>query len=304
MNYYQKIYVHRINKVMDYVDAHLAEDLNLNILCDIAGFSQFHFHRIFSAITGESLWQFVKRCRIEKAAWLLLQNKEVPVSQIGYDCGFNSSAVFSRCFKDRFGVTPGSFRAERKNSKNYQSNSKNSQSDMLSRQYVCRVESINNNAMKILKSIDLKMMPEMHLIYARHQGAFDQIGLVYEKLFRWAGPRGYLNENTKTITVYHDNPEITEIDKVRQSAGIVVSEEVKPEGEFGKLTVPSGEYLVGGFEIDVTEFSQAWDAVCLALTESGYEPRDGFPYELYHKDPNDHPEHKFVLDICIPVKPL
>ena len=155
------------------------------------------------------------------------------------------------------------------------------------------------------KGIEIKNMPEMNLIYTRHVGEFHLIGQAYGKLMQWAGPRGLLsNPDFKTVTVYHDDPNVTEMDKVRQSASITVSEDVQPEGEFGKMTVPAAKSVVGHFEIDATQFKQAWDEVCVWLSESGYQPADGNPYELYHKDPEDHPEKKFVLDICIPVKPM
>lgn len=295
--------------VYDYIDIHLADDLSVNVLSEVAGLSAYHFNRIFSAMTGESLGQLVRRLRLEKAASMLLQDDE-PVAQIAYACGFKSSSVFCRNFKDRFGISAQEYRAER-SSTNDQSDRTNRQLDSTKSQfrkdvqdYICSSENQNQRQMIELHPIEVKEMPEMHIVYCRHQGAFDQIKHAYEKLFRWAGPRGLIGEGSKTITVYHDNPDITEIEKVRQSAGLVVDADVKPEGEIGKMSVPAGKYIVGAFEISVTEFTQAWDAVCVALTKSGYQPSDAFPYELYHADPEQHPEGKFVLDICIPVKPM
>ena len=305
MNYYQKEYIRRINLVYDYVDTHLYEELSVEVLSGIAGLSPYHFHRIFSAMTGESLAQFVRRLRLEKAAVMLLQDLDEPVSRIAYDCGFKSSSVFCRNFKERFGLSAQEFRSSyEKESKNRQLHSTKNQFNQEMVDYVCNSETVKQRQMIERKPIEVKDMPEMHVVYFRHQGAFDQIKYAYEKLFRWAGPRGLIGEGSKTITVYHDNPEVTEIDKVRQSAGLVVDASVKPEGEFGKMTVPAGKYIVGAFEISVDEFKKAWDAVCVALTESGYQPADAFPYELYHADPDQHPENKFVLDICIPVKPM
>jgi AraC family transcriptional regulator len=40
------------------------------------------------------------------------------------------------------------------------------------------------------------------------------------------------------------------------------------------------------------------------LPESGYQPDDRPAYELYHNDPKTHPQGKFIIDICMPVKPL
>jgi len=151
----------------------------------------------------------------------------------------------------------------------------------------------------------VKEMPDMQVIYCRHTGAFNQIGQAYGKLMQFAGPRGLLNTpDAKTLTVYHDDPSVTEIEKVRQSACLVVQGDVKVEGEIGKMTVSGGKYAVGHFEIGEIEFEKAWNTMCLWLTESGYEPGEGYPYELYYNDHTKHPEHKFILDICIPVKNL
>lgn len=153
--------------------------------------------------------------------------------------------------------------------------------------------------------VEIKEMPDFNLVYCRHTGQFNQIGKAYEKLMKWAGPRGLLNfPKTKTITVYHDDPAITAIEQVRQSACITVETDVKVEGEIGKMKLEGGKYAVGHFEIDEKEFEKAWNTMCLWLTESGYQPRDGYPYELYYNSPEEDARRRFILDICIPVKLL
>ncbi|RPH34310.1 MAG: GyrI-like domain-containing protein [Bacteroidales bacterium] len=155
------------------------------------------------------------------------------------------------------------------------------------------------------KKIEIKEMPAMNLVYCRHMGDFSKIGEAYGKLMQWAGPRGLLNHPyLKTVTVYHDDPNVTKIENVRQSACITVDNPVKTEGEFGNLTIPAGKYVVGSFEIDATQFTDSWNSVCVWLSESGYQPDDRNSYELYHNNHEEHPEKKFILDICIPVKPM
>ncbi len=307
MNAYQKEYIHRINRVMDYIEENLDQELNLKTLAEVANFSAYHFHRIFSAFTGETLNGFVKRKRVEKAASLLLSDEDTPVSEIADYCGFSSSSVFCRNFKERFGVSAQQFREIRPvtKSKIRQSDSKNGKSPQFEGEYVCKVETLNNGD-TIMKNIEIKEMPEMSLVYIRHMGEFHLIGHAYEKLMKWAGPRGLLNTpDLKTITVYHDDPNVTEMQKVRQSAGLVVeNENIKTEGEVGKMKVPGGKYVVGRFEINPMQFNEAWDSVCLWLSESGYQPADSYPYELYHNHPQDPMKENFILDICIPVKPM
>ncbi|MCK5029357.1 MAG: AraC family transcriptional regulator [Bacteroidales bacterium] len=306
-NSYQKEYIFRINKVIDYIDSNLDKSLNLETLANVANFSPFHFHRIFATFTGETLNGFVKRIRIEKAASLLINDPEIPINEIAYYCGFSSNSVFSRVFKEYFKYSAKDYRQIMLNelSKNSQSNSKIDKLKRSSIDYI-RIVELTNKWKNLMKTnIEVKELPTLDLIYCRHIGQYDQIGKAYEKLFKWAGPRGLLKfPQTKTVTVYHDDPKTTDIEKVRQSACITVETEVKTEGEIGKLSVPAGKHAVGHFEIDVTEFEQAWNAMCIWVSESGYQPADENPYELYHADPEHHPEHKFVLDICIPVKPL
>ena len=310
-------YISRINKVMDYVEKHLNEEITLDKIAQIACFSPFHFHRIFSTLTNETLNTFIQRLRIEKAAQQLRNEENISISEIAYNCGFGSAAHFSRTFRKYFGLTAKEFRETEKAvfakdgfyySKNGQLTRKMNQQSPDFRVQLC-IDNLNQfNHFKFIimdTKVEIKEMPELNVIYCRHTGQFNQIGKVYEKLMKWAGPRGLLNfPKTKTITVYHDDPTITAIEQVRQSACISVDSDVKVDGEIGKMKLESGKYAVGRFEIDEKGFEKAWNTMCLWLTESGYQPGEGYPYELYHNSPDEDAMHRFILDICIPVKLL
>ncbi len=152
--------------------------------------------------------------------------------------------------------------------------------------------------------------PELTLAYIRHVGPYagDEALFkdLFERLFRWAGPRNLLNfPQTKMLTIYHDNPEITDEDKLRISVCITVPEGTKVDGEIGKMTIPAGKYGIGHFELNTDEFGEAWNALYSGwLPESGYQPDDRPCFEMCLNDPKDHPEHKHIVDIYVPVKPL
>ena len=82
-------YVARINRVIDYIEANLEDELSLRSLAKVANFSAYHFHRIFKGIVGETLNQFIQRRRIEKAASMLIGNPAKPITDIAFDCGFS-----------------------------------------------------------------------------------------------------------------------------------------------------------------------------------------------------------------------
>jgi AraC family transcriptional regulator len=302
---------------MDYIETHLSEEITLDKIARVACFSPFHFHRIFTTLTGETPNTFIQRTRIEKAAQQLGNEKNISINEIAGKCGFSSSAHFSRTFRKYFGLTAKEFRETEKAvfakdglyySKNGQLTRKINQLSSGSRAQICS-DSLNqfnhSNFILMDTKIEIREMPEFKVIYCRHTGQFNQIGKVYDKLMKWAGPRGLLNfPSTKTITVYHDDPSVTSIDQVRQSACITVENDVKVEGEIGKMKLQSGKYAVGHFEIDEKGFEKAWNTMCLWLTESGYQPGEGHPYELYYNSPDEDTKRRFILDICIPVKLL
>ncbi|MFT4169698.1 MAG: AraC family transcriptional regulator [Dysgonomonas sp.] len=304
-------YTARINRVMDYIGKNINQVIDLSVMADIASFSPYHFHRIFTFITGETPNNFVSRIRLERAASLLQDSTKDTISEIAFRCGFINVSSFSRAFKSFFGVSAKEFRRLDKAiyikngirySKNCKPISKIGKNIQQVNEQICSVEL--NELIIMDTKIEIKQMPELNLIYCRHMGAFNKIGQAYEKLFKWAVPRGLVTSSTKTVTVYHDDPAVTGVEKVRQDASIIVEKDVKVEGEIGKSTVSAGKYAIGHFEIKETEFELAWNTMCSWLTESGYQPGEGSTYELYHNDYNEHPEHKFIVDICIPVKPL
>jgi len=233
----RKKYYYRINRVVDYIDAHLDEEHTLENLSEVAHFSPFHFHRIFRVLTGETINNYVKRIRLQRAGSMLISDHQRSVSEVSALCGFNSTAVFCRAFRAHFGRSTGEFRDHHleQESKNGQTKRNNGQFPTGSTEYFSdEFLNLNRNT-NMETNIAVKEMPAKDLIYCRHVGQFDQIGGAYEKLMKWAGPRGLLRfPETKTLTVYHDDPKVVDIEKLRQSACITVDEDAKPEGESGK----------------------------------------------------------------------
>lgn len=312
-------YQARINRVIDHIEANLGRELGLGELARVACFSPFHFHRIFRALAGEPLSQFVRRVRLERAAMQLASQPHKPVTDIALDLGFSGSAAFARAFKDRFGTSAsrwrdGALRAAR--SKGRQQHSKPGQADRkpgkdgaASSAYhggVNRRQRRTNMTDKLKFEVEVKDLPELTVAYVRHIGPFPGVKDAFGKLMAWAGPRGLLRfPETKSLAVYHDNPDITDEAKLRSSACITVPAGTAVSGEVGTMTIPGGRFAVARFEVGAGEFGEAWDAFYGRwLPESGFQPDDRMCYEVYLNDYRTHPQRKHVIDICMPVKPL
>lgn len=159
-------------------------------------------------------------------------------------------------------------------------------------------------------NVEVKEVEAMTVAYVRHVGPYAGDSALFEglykKLYQWAGPRGLLNfPETKCLSIYHDNPEITDEDKLRISICISVPKDTEVGGDIGKMEVPGGLYAIGHFEIDESEYGEAWNFLCGEwLINSGYEPDDRPCYELSLNNPKEHPENKHIVDIYEPVKLL
>ncbi|WP_165422775.1 AraC family transcriptional regulator [Ktedonosporobacter rubrisoli] len=102
----------QICRVMDFVQAHLSQDLSLETLAQQVGFSPYHFARLFRQTTGESPHQFVLRQRIERAQQLL-EKTDMPLSLIASESGFADQSHLTQAFKRQQGLTPRAYRLDR-----------------------------------------------------------------------------------------------------------------------------------------------------------------------------------------------
>lgn len=100
----------KIEHVCEYIEHNLDSPLNLELLSEVACYSKFHFHRVFKAITGLSVQQYVLYLRLRRASFRISFEKNVNLSDIGYEAGFDSPEAFSRAFKREVGQLPSEFR--------------------------------------------------------------------------------------------------------------------------------------------------------------------------------------------------
>ncbi len=102
------LYLQRINAVLDHVRHNVAEDLSLDALAQVAGFSPFHFHRLFKTLTGETVSDLVTRLRLERAVALLQAAPTAPSLPPPSTAAFNRSRFSRALSSGSLASTPGS----------------------------------------------------------------------------------------------------------------------------------------------------------------------------------------------------
>lgn len=260
-------YLRRVYKVQDYIESHINDSLSIEDLANVAGFSKFHFHRIFKGMMDEPLSRYVNRLKLERATHLLTYRTDMTITDIAYYFGFTDSAVFSRTFKSYYGVSPSHYRNH--NSKNCKDVSETSQ---------------YNECKKVRGNVEIVTADNVNVAYIRHVGTYKELAIAFskmiEKLFRYATEQNYhVFEDTKVLTIYHDHHEFTEDYQLRTSLCITIPNESAVEtSDIGIMVIPSGKYAVGHFEIFQDEYKGAWNFLYGEwLPNSGYKPRDSYP---------------------------
>ncbi|EMX0189386.1 AraC family transcriptional regulator [Bacillus thuringiensis] len=287
-------YLRRIHKVQDYIESNIDSSLSIEKLADIAGFSKFHFHRIFKGIVDEPLSRYVNRLKLERATNLLTYRLDMTITDIAYHFGFTDSAVFSRTFKNYYGVSPSQYRND---------NSKNCKDVRGIPQY--------NECKQVRGNVEIVTADDINVAYIRHIGTYGELTIAFpkmiEKVFHYAAKQNYhVFDDTKVLTIYHDHHEFTEDYHLRTSLCITIPDASAVEtNDIGIMIIPSGKYAVGHFEIFQDEYKGAWDFIYGEwLQNSGYKPRDSYPFEMYKNDPRRHPEKKHIVDIYVPIEPF
>ncbi len=105
----KKEYIQKINVVLDFIDINYAEDISLDKMADMAGFSKYHFSRLFTQYTGHTFCDYLNMRRI-RAAESLLSGDDLTVTEAAMQSGFSSIATFNRVFKSFKNCNPSEYR--------------------------------------------------------------------------------------------------------------------------------------------------------------------------------------------------
>lgn len=301
----QEEYIRRIHKVQDYIEQHIGQTMSLEELSNTAGFSKYHFSRIFQGMLHEPLAHYVNRIRMENALFLLAHRADKNMTDIAYELGFTDSAIFSRAFRNYYGVSPREYRGE------YSKNCKEPfllseyNKDTAENEWEDKKTSLN-------MQITIENMEEKQVAYVRHTGNYETLAKEYagliQKLFTYAAKQHLLEEGKNwVLAMYHDNPEFGEENQFRTSLCLTVPDEVQiqEDGILGRMKLEGGLYAIGHFQIPQEQYSDAWNYMYQEwVSSSGYVPRNYCPFEVYRKVPQNKEDNLHEVDIYIPIEPI
>jgi AraC family transcriptional regulator len=216
-------YLKRILKVLVFIEDHIDEEMTLQQLATVACYSPFHFHRLFQGIVGETVHQYIKRLRLEKAA-RKLRKTDLSVTEIALDANYDTPSAFTKAFKQQMGKTPRSYREL------------DTAIDMMAKKI---------KELPMIKPDKIEKISDLPLLFIRRYGNYTKT-----PWDAWKAMGDFLNENhidrskLRYFGILQDDPTVTDENKVRYDACILAPSGVKEKAEVGKETLKGGKYAV------------------------------------------------------------
>ncbi len=287
-------YKRRILRVLVHIQQHLDKSLSLEELAGVACFSPYHFHRVFKGMVGESVKEYVRRLRLERAAGQLKLGS-ASIINVALGAGYESHEAFTRSFKAAFGSAPSQFRSARRREFAAVPSGVHYSEPVTMRFRTLR----RGGSMKV----EIKQLKPMRVAFMRHIGPYPEVGKTWERFLMIMGKDGYLAGNPMMLGICHDDPEVTPPAKVRYDACLAVGEDFEPVGEIGVQNVAGGDYAMtthtGPYDklgSTYAEFLGQW------IPRSGRELRDAPCFEVYVNDPQSTPADELLTDIYAPLQ--
>ena len=270
-------YSTRIQRVADYIAKHLDEELDLETVAGVACFSPYHFHRIYRGILGETLNDTVRRLRLNRAAIDLLDEK-LSVERTAHRAGYASQAAFTRAFRDEYGEPPARYRGAR------------------------RQAEISRERNAGLYRVEIEERPRLRVAMIEHQGDYRLAARAFERLMTIAATTGLFTADTRTIGIYHDDPESVPEPELRAAACITVPEGWTSSGELEEGEIEGGRYARIVHTGPYPELEVAYDWLYRTwLPTSGEEPRNLPCVEEYLNDPRQVPAKDLQTAVLMPL---
>ncbi len=297
----ENLYLQRINAVIDHVRENLNDDLPLDTLARVAGFSPFHFHRLFKSITEETINDMVLRLRLERAVALLRSVPSLSITEAAFAGGFKSVSVFSRAFNRQYAINARQWdrQSPLKNSKNGQ---------VLEGFPHYTLENLSDFAERDGFKVHIRSLPEQRLAYIRvydSYSKFSRVKRAYERLVAWYVQRGGSLKNTTLYGMSQDDPYVTPLRLCRFDWCLRVPDSWQADGDINIVTFPACRVATIHCLGDIMQEDRAIQYLFRYwLPRSRYQPANLPGMEIYLRQPSELGWETFDIDCAVPIVAL
>ncbi len=263
-----------MQKVLTTIEREL-EYVTIEELIRVAGYSYYHFHRIFKAYTGESLKKYIKRIQLEKALQQMQMDRE-NITQIAMKSGYNTPSSFNKAFKEMFGINPSEYK----------------QSLVPKR--------------KLYKEIEPERIVNVEPIEVysiRHVGDYEKLDETWEKIMQFAGRNRLFNDDFYAYAIAYDNPDISNSSRLRYDACISASKKVElKNSEIQQKTLDAGKYAVFLHKGEHADLTHTYDAIFGAWLYAGSVLlRDAPVFQRFLNDKREVKSEELLTEVWIPI---
>ncbi len=283
----------RMQRVLDHIDRHLDDDLDLNAVSGVAAFSKYHFHRQFTATFGLSVHRYVQLARMKRASHRLAYRDAQSVTDIAMDAGYDAPDAFARAFRQRFGQSPSSFRK----APDWEP-------------WLAAFGPLDNARSKLMQTIytpddvTIRDVAPTPVAIMEHRGDPETIGATIQRFIAWRKATGLSPKISPTFNVFHSDSRTTPPAEYHMDLCVGTDRQIEANSEQVEAgTIPGGRCAVlrvvgntDNLEPAALYLYRDW------LPASGEEARD-FP--LYCQRLTffpEVPEHEAVADLFLPLK--
>ncbi len=287
-----KHYHARLQRVLNYIEKHLDDNLSVDVLSGVAAFSRHHFHRQFTAQFGISVHKYVQLARLKRASYRLAFQDDA-IIEIALDSGYEGPEAFSRAFKQCIGQTPSEFRNEPRWAPWHAIIQ-----PVSATRRVHMKKDFHSEAVKIVE------VTETRVAVLEHRGDPALIEDSIRRFIGWRRANGLSRTTSATFNILYDDPYNTPPEDFRLDLCAAIGREVA-QNDAGIVTkvIPGGRCAVLRHIGSDDSFGEVLSHLyAVWLPQSGETLRD-FP--LYCQRVTffpDVPEHEAITDIFLPLK--
>ncbi|GGD05078.1 AraC family transcriptional regulator [Hyunsoonleella pacifica] len=276
-------YQEKLNSITEYIHNNLDSKIDIKTLAELSCFSPFHFHRITRALLGEPIGKYITRTRQETAAKLLRYSK-LKIEIIAYNVGFDTPSSFTKAFKSHFGISPNEYRKDKS--------------------FTIKTTNIMQTTLNI-KAPKIQNIEDKTCLYLRMHGNYQTLDYTgaWTKLWEQVKAQKLFTKGIQHFGLPHDDPKVTDENKIRYDACLIIHKNAKPNGEVGVKTLSGGKFAVFLYQGSYKYFADVYDYIFNDwLLNSEYELRDEPVRERYISHPDRVTEEKLKTEFYIPVR--